>query len=49
MSLMRHYGIPVTRQNYLELAYGEPCPELDAETDSYLPLEIQQRWIPVVH
>jgi|RhiMetdeSRZDD1v2_1073273.scaffolds.fasta_scaffold124962_5 hypothetical protein len=46
---MQHYGIPVTRENYLQLAYMGDEVELDAETESYLPLEIQERWVPVVH
>jgi hypothetical protein len=29
LALMRHHGIPITRQSYLELAYmGEPPDEL---------------------
>jgi hypothetical protein len=49
LALMRHYGIPVTRENYLELAYMGDEVELDAETESYLPLEIQERVDVRVH
>jgi hypothetical protein len=43
LALMRHYGIPVTRENYLELAYMGDVPELDAESEANLPVEIQRQ------
>ena len=39
-ALQRH-GIPVTREAYLGLAYGEPVPELTAEQEAELPPELQ--------
>lgn len=40
---MKEEGIPMTRENYLELAYmGDPPEELDAEEESMLPEEFQK-------
>jgi hypothetical protein len=39
---MINEGIPVTRENYLALAYGETHPHLDAEAESMLPLCLQE-------
>lgn len=38
---LRRYGIPVTRENYLSLAFGDPVPELSAEQEADLPPELQ--------
>jgi hypothetical protein len=41
--LMKRFGIPVTREDYLELAYmGEVPKELSAEQEAELPPEIQK-------
>jgi hypothetical protein len=43
LALMRHYGIPITRESYLELAYmGEPPEELSAEEEMNLPPELRK-------
>jgi hypothetical protein len=43
VATMRYYSIPVTRENYLELAYmGEVPEELGAEVEAELPPEIQK-------
>ena len=41
---MRHYGtIPITRENYLDLAYmGELPKELSAEEEANLPPEVRK-------
>jgi hypothetical protein len=37
LAMLKYYGIPVTRQNYLELAYcGHPPEELSAEEEADL-------------
>jgi hypothetical protein len=42
--LMRRHNIPITRENYLELAYpGEPTAKLSEEEEAYLPPEIRNR------
>lgn len=39
---MKKYGIPITRKNYLDLAYfGKPPSELTAEQELELPEEIR--------
>jgi hypothetical protein len=42
--LLQKYGIPVTRENYLRLAFAGNPPEepLDGEIESELPEELQQ-------
>jgi hypothetical protein len=43
VKLMERYQIPVTRENYLELAYiGEVLQELSAEQEADLPVELQR-------
>jgi hypothetical protein len=43
LGLMRRYGIPITGQNYLDLAYtGEPPAELSAEEEANLPPEMRK-------
>ena len=43
IDLMRHYGIPITRENYLDLAYmGELPKELSAEEEANLPPEVRK-------
>ena len=42
IELLKEYGIPVNRENYLELAYlGEPPEELSAEEELELPEQLQ--------
>jgi hypothetical protein len=43
MRLLEKYGIPLTRENYLRLAFnGNPPPEpLDGEVEEMLPEELQ--------
>lgn len=38
---MKEYQIPVTRQNYLELAYPDGVPEMTAELEQQLPEFLQ--------
>ena len=41
--LMKKYDIPLTRENYLELAYmGEVPEQLSAEQEADLPIELQR-------
>lgn len=41
---LRKLGIPVTRENYIELAYfGEPPKEMGVEQEAELPQQLQQR------
>ena len=41
--LMRRFGMSVTRENYVNLAFlGEP-PEMDAELEAILPPELRER------
>ena len=41
--LMKKYDIPLTRENYLELAYmGEVPEQLSAEQEADLPVELQR-------
>ena len=43
VKLMKRYQIPVTRENYLNLAYmGEVPVELSAEQEADLPAELQR-------
>jgi hypothetical protein len=41
IALMKKSGIPITRENYIEVAWGEPLPEWDAALESELPEELQ--------
>ena len=42
MRLMKKYDIPLTRENYLKLAYVGEVPEpLSAEQEADLPVELQ--------
>lgn len=44
---LRKLGIPVTRENYIELAYfGEPPKELGVEQEAELPQQLQQKGTP---
>jgi hypothetical protein len=43
LSLMRRFDIPITRASYLELAYMGQVPELDAEAEANLPVELAAR------
>jgi hypothetical protein len=40
---MKKNDVPFTRNNYIELAYMGDVPDLDAESESMLPPEIQQK------
>jgi hypothetical protein len=40
---MKANDVPLTRQNYLNLAYMGDVPDLDAESESMLPPEIQKK------
>jgi len=41
--LLEKFGIPVTRENYLRLAFaGNPPAELDGEIEAELPIELQE-------
>ena len=43
MRLMKKYDIPLTRENYLRLAYmGEVPEQLSAEQEADLPVELQR-------
>ena len=42
MRLMKKYDIPLTRENYLKLAYlGEVPEQLSAKQEADLPVELQ--------
>lgn len=43
LEYMKKHNIPLTRENYLEVAYmGTPPVELDAEEEMALPPELQK-------
>jgi hypothetical protein len=43
---MKSKGIPLTRKNYLALAYlGKPPAELDAEQEAEIPEELTQQYV----
>jgi hypothetical protein len=41
IDMMKRAGIPVTRQNYIEAAWGEQRPDWTAEHEMQLPEELQ--------
>jgi hypothetical protein len=41
IELMKEAGVPVTRENYIEAAWGLPLPEWTAELEAELPKELQ--------
>jgi hypothetical protein len=41
IELMKRSGIPVTRQNYIDAAWGNELPEWDAELEAQLPPDLQ--------
>jgi hypothetical protein len=44
LDLMKRHNIPLTRENYLDIAYfGNPPEELDAEAEAELPLEFRKK------
>ena len=43
LAYMKKNGIEINRENYLALAYLGDVPELDAEIESMLPPEIQEK------
>ena len=43
IDFMRYTGVPITHENYLDLAYmGEPPKELSAEEEANLPPEVRK-------
>jgi hypothetical protein len=46
LEYMKKNGIEINRENYLTLAYLGDVPELDAESESMLPPEIQKKQTP---
>lgn len=43
LSLMRRFNVPITREDYLTLAYlGQVPEELSAEEESGLPVEVRR-------
>ena len=46
LNLMKKFNVPVTRDNYLGLAYPEGLPEdWNAELESHLPKSLQKKSI----
>jgi len=44
LKLMRHFNIPITREDYLNLAYmGEPPAALTPEQEEELPPELRRK------
>lgn len=43
MRLMKRMGVPVTRENYLDLAYMGRVPELGAEEEANLPSSLRRQ------
>ena len=43
LAYMKENGIEINRENYLILAYMGDAPDLDAESESMMPPEIQKR------
>jgi hypothetical protein len=41
MALMRHSGTPLTRENYLALAYPDGLPDWTPELEGQLPTELR--------
>lgn len=41
LALMRKNGVPITRANYIEAAWGPTPPTWDAEMESELPEQLQ--------
>ena len=41
IDLLEEAGIPVTRENYIDLAWGNPLPQWTAELEAQLPEELQ--------
>ena len=42
VDLMKRAGIPYTRENYIDVAYGNQRPTWTAELESELPDDLQQ-------
>jgi hypothetical protein len=40
---MRWFGMPVTRENYLNLAFLGKPPEMNAKSEAILPPEFRER------
>jgi hypothetical protein len=44
LDLMKRRNVPLTRENYLDIAYsGDPPEELDGEAGAELPLEFRTK------
>ena len=44
LAYLKKNNVPLTRENYLDLAYlGDPPEELDAEAEALLPEEIREK------
>jgi hypothetical protein len=41
LEMMTRQRVPLTRENYLFLAYWDPSRELDAEAEAGLPIQFQ--------
>ena len=41
ITMIKEAGLPVTRANYIEIAWGLPVPEWTAELELELPEELQ--------
>ena len=41
IDMMKKAGVPVTRESYIEMAWGKPLPEWTAELEMELPAELQ--------
>ena len=48
VAMMKRDGIPVTRQNYLQMAYPTGLPEWSAELEAEMPPELQD-WSQFTH
>lgn len=41
IDLMKQSGIKITRENYIDAAWGQPLPEWDSDHELELPEELQ--------
>ena len=41
IQMMKDSGVPVTRENYIELSWGLPLPKWNAELEAELPRGLQ--------
>jgi hypothetical protein len=47
LNFMRENNVPLTRENYLAIAYFGEDPELDAEAENAIPEELTGNVIPI--